>query len=1097
MADRYAAFVSYAHRDQPWVKALQTNLERCLAIAGRPGKVFLDEVDLASGRSWVGQLQAGLDRSEHLILVATPEALASPRVADEWGSFIAGRPDWHDGRLHVVQLVDVPLPPFLAAIQSVDFRESGEERYRQALRRLMGGLLGKADGRDLPELPANLEIPSRPTGRLAAPVRSRLIEWLTPVLARKALRRSLALGLDLKPERLEGQGSWECAASAALVWATGEEEPVTAALRIVDTLRETLDEDVPGEVAALAPLRQELAALRAESPERSLLDFWLQGVEKDHERLHPLQDQMDLGLLERVYVQLQVSAGTRRIPHAGAAGEAAPGESPLTSALTLPGLLALDRRAHPWVTGRWVLLGDPGAGKTTLLRHLAATLARQGGQPFLPLFESLPRLLREGTFLLDRVAERLTRAGHPAQGLAGALGQAGRDGRLLLLLDGLDEVPRETRDKAEQLLRDLATDWPTTPIVVTSRPIGYRSPASDFREVEVLPLDRASRRELLARLFGRGSGAPDFVRADAAMEALDAAELHEVAGNPLYLTLMALLFEQEIAPDRNRTRLYDQVFDLLLDGKHRPGAEPMDRKPVVRAVLRQLACGMTEDNRDAEPIEAIEDRLYRPELDGLRSEIERAGRWRARPRQLLDDLAERTGILGPHDGAAADWRFWHRTFREALAAEHLREEYQGRDGKARILARARAITAEEDQSRWAEPFALLAGWVDDPDDLIRALVQENRPLALRALATAQRLRDETLREVLALSEKWEERAEVYQRLPELVGDPRRALALIDQLRRRTRNGNDLYFLDVALQDVVRRFPDHARDGEALAARFYDHIKAPAEDLFRWIETPRDGRVPLWREIPAGRFWMGSPEGEGDGDEHPRHEVTISAPFQMGAVAVTNAQYAAFDPSHDPTSWPGVPADELLLRPIVDVTWYEAVSFCRWLAASFPWARGARLPAEEEWEYACRAGSQSRYWSGDGEKDLAEVGWYEANSDGRTHRVGEKPANSWGLYDVHGNVWEWTLSAWSDSYEGREAGYLVDPKAVVPSAVAEDGKEPPSGGGRVFRGGSCWLDAVWARAAYRDRRNPGIGGEYRGFRVLLPAGPELSAVDLRS
>ncbi|HEY2294033.1 MAG TPA: SUMF1/EgtB/PvdO family nonheme iron enzyme [Thermoanaerobaculia bacterium] len=1089
MADQYAAFVSYAHRDQPWVKALQTNLERCLAVAGRPGKVFLDEVDLASGRSWVGQLQAGLDRSEHLILVATPEALASPRVADEWQSFIDIRPDGHDGRLHVVHLVDVPLPPFLATIQWVDFREAGEERYRQELRKLVGGLLVKADGRELLALPAQLEIPSHSTGRLAAPLRKRLIEWLTPVLARKMSRLAVAQRLDLKPERLEGQGSWACAASAALVWATGQDEPITAALRIVDILRETLEEDEPEKVAALVPLREELEALRSESPRRSLLDFWLQGVEKDHERLHPLQDQMDLGLLERVYVQLQVSAATRRVAHG--AGEAAPGESRLAAPLTLPDLLALDRQAHPWVTGRWVLLGDPGAGKTTLLRHLAATLARQGGRPFLPLFDSLPRLLREGTSLLDRVVERLTRAGHPAQGLAGALNQAGRDGRLLLLLDGLDEVPRETRDKAEQLLRDLATDWPTAPIVVTSRPIGYRSPASDFREVEVLPLDRASRRELLARLFGRTGGAPDYVRAGAAMEALDAAELHEVAGNPLYLTLMTLLFEQEIAPDRNRTRLYDQVFDLLLDGKHRPGAEPMDRKPVVRAVLRQLACGMTEDNRDAQPVEAIEDRLYRKELDEQRRELERVGRWRGRPRQFLEDLAERTGILGPHDGAAADWRFWHRTFREALAAEHLWDEYQGKGGKAKILARARSITIEEDQSRWAEPFALLAGWVDDPDDLIRALVQENRPLALRALATAQRLRDETLREVLTLSDDWEERAKVYQRLPELVGEPRRALALLDQLRRRTRNGNDLYFLDAALRDVVRRFPDHARDGEALAARFYDHIRVPAEDLFRGIET-RDGRVPLWREIPAGRFWMGSPEGEGDEDEHPRHEVTISAPFQMGAVAVTNVQYAAFDPGHEPLSFKGVPAEELRHHPVVNVTWHEAMSFCRWLAASFPWARGARLPTEEEWEYACRSGSPKQYWSGDDEQALAAVGWYDANSGNRTHRVGEKPANPWGLYDVHGNVWEWTLSAWTDSYQGRQAG--VDPD---PAKVEIPAEEPPSGGRRVVRGGCYWNDAVWARAACRSHGFPGFGVGDQGFRVLLPAGPELSVVDHRS
>src|SRR5439155_18775610 len=133
-----------------------------------------------------------------------------------------------------------------------------------------------------------------------------------------------------------------------------------------------------------------------------------------------------------------------------------------------------------------------------------------------------------------------------------------------------------------------------------------------------LPLDREHRRELLARFLGRREESLDTARADAALLALEAAELGEVAGNPLYLTLMALLFEQGIAPDRNRPRLYDQVFDLLLDGKYRPGVKPMERKTVVRSVLRELAWGMTEDNRDAEPVEALEDRLYRPGVDALR-----------------------------------------------------------------------------------------------------------------------------------------------------------------------------------------------------------------------------------------------------------------------------------------------------------------------------------------------------------------------------------------------------------------------------------------------------------------------------------------------
>jgi formylglycine-generating enzyme required for sulfatase activity len=1079
MADKYAAFISYAHRDKPWVKMLQENLERCLAAAGRPGKVFLDDVDLASGRSWVGQLQAGLDRSEKLVLVATPEALASPRVADEWEGFIASRRDWREGCLHIVHLADVPFPPFLAQIQQVDFREAGEDRYHRALQRLIGGLLGQTDGRGLPPLPVGVEVPPPPSARLPQALRFRLVDWLSEVLAKRVLRLAVAPRLHIEPEKLEGQPSWACAASAALAWATGQEEPVTAALRILDTLREALEEDEPERVAALAPLREELTALRAESPERSLLATWLQGVAHDHERLVPLQENVELALLDRVYVQLELRPDPR-----GGEPEAA---MRLGGAATLRDLLALDRAAHPAVTGRWVALGDPGAGKTTLLRHLAATLARQDDRPWVPLFESLPRLLRDRASLLDRVVRRLERSGQPAQGLAEALDRVGRDGRLLLLLDGLDEVPKDDREEAEQLLRDLAVRWPNTPFAVTSRPIGYRPLGSGFREVDLLPLDRDRRRELLARWFGRHTGTPDAARAERALSALDTPELQEVAGNPLYLTLMALLFEQEIAPDRNRTKLYDQVFDLLLEGKHRGvEARPMEPKETVRAVLRRLAFGMTEDNRDAEPVAALEDRLYRPELDALRDKLERVSRWRGRLRPFLEELSETTGILGPHDGPDADWRFWHRTFREALTAEGLWDQYREKDGKAAVLARARAVTADEDLSRWAEPFALLAGRVDDPDELVKALVAENRPLALRALATAQRLRDETLREVLALSAKWEERAEVYWRLPELVGEPRRTLALLDQLRRRTRNGNDLYFLDGALRNVMRRFPEHARDGEALAARFYDHIEAPPEDLFRWVETPRDGRVPLWREIPAGRFFMGSPEGKWYDWEWPRHEVTISTPFRLGAVPVTNAQYAAFDPGHEPFTREGVSADELRHHPVVDVTWYEAVSFCRWLSACFPWARAARLLTEEEWEYACRAGSESSYWNGDDERDLAEVGWYDANSDDRTHRVGEKSANPWGLYDVHGNLWEWTLSSWTESYEGREAGIPIDPMAVDP---AEAGEEAPGGGKRVVRGGSFWDDAGRARAAYRFFRVPGFGGEVHGFRVLLPAGPE--------
>jgi formylglycine-generating enzyme required for sulfatase activity len=137
-------------------------------------------------------------------------------------------------------------------------------------------------------------------------------------------------------------------------------------------------------------------------------------------------------------------------------------------------------------------------------------------------------------------------------------------------------------------------------------------------------------------------------------------------------------------------------------------------------------------------------------------------------------------------------------------------------------------------------------------------------------------------------------------------------------------------------------------------------------------------------------------------------------------------------------------------------------------AGAPGCKGWRLPTEAEWEYAARAGTETRFHAGDRDEDLARAGWYWSNADQRTHPVGEKEANAWGLVDVHGNVWEWTYDCYDAGFYGRSPP--DDP-------VASDAE----GCARVVRGGAWNYDAGYARAADRSRFDPAGRFSLVGFR----------------
>lgn len=206
-------------------------------------------------------------------------------------------------------------------------------------------------------------------------------------------------------------------------------------------------------------------------------------------------------------------------------------------------------------------------------------------------------------------------------------------------------------------------------------------------------------------------------------------------------------------------------------------------------------------------------------------------------------------------------------------------------------------------------------------------------------------------------------------------------------------------------------------------------------------------------MPAGTFTMGSE------DERPVHQVTISQPFYLGRYTVTQAQWVAIM-RKSPSTFQGEH------HPVESVSWEEVQEFIRWLNAR-EGGQWYRLPTEAEWEYAARAGSVTRYSFGDDEGQLSKYAWYTANAGGTTHPVGQLRPNAWGLYDMHGNVWEW-VQDWHRAYT---AGPARDPQG------------PSLGPGRVMRGGGWTDSAESCGSAFRTHGIPDHRHDSLGFRLL--------------
>lgn len=725
---------------------------------------------------------------------------------------------------------------------------------------------------------------------------------------------------------------------------------------------------------------------------------------------------------------------------------------------------------------RIVIIGDPGSGKTTLLSYLALTYARtlrdhidlvkdrlglsetENLPILLPLrdlgrhlLEKHPNSGKDGpALLLDYLLEyyQSQEIDLPHDFFSAYL----EKGKATLLLDGMDEVADPTmRQRVARLIEKFSERYPKCRFIVTSREVGYEGASRigaqfglakvrDFTPSEVRQFVRDWTRVVEVTLAQ--SDAPEVLRlADAQAEKLIQAidtnpRVADLAVNPLLLTVIALVHRYRAQLPERRSELYEEVVEVLLG--HWDEAKGLEQAAEVagvnmdsgdrRSLLEPVAFWMHERNQREIELDDLRSLLL-PTFKSMTSSDGQADK-------ALDDFLrvvnERSGLL--IERGIGMYGFAHLTFQEYLAARVLADRKDALDFTLKHLTDA----------WWREVILLQAGYLSTQG---KRRVSELIGVLMNADPKTE---PEPHHHLLLAAECLFD-----------VGAARVEGDLLGEARKRLKKQADAPFKKGDKASVLAKITA----SNALA-------RLESGQVVAHFWKPPYGE-PEWITIPAGEFWMGADKSRYD-DERPQHKLHLPE-YKIARVPVTNAQYALYVQDVKDTKAPehwrgGVVPPGFESHPVVNVSWNDALAYCKWLGEKIQ--KPVTLPSEAEWEKAARGGSDKRnYPWGDDWREL------HCNSDelglNDTTPVGLflNGASPYGLLDMSGNVWEWTRSIWADKFK-------------YPYQLNDGREELQSNEYRVLRGGAFDYRSVDARCSSRDLNDPAFGDRNPGFRVVV-------------